>query len=528
MAQSEDTGLPSLPMGARNDVASPGGLQVSSARGASTSGASAPASRRAWALTPKAPPSKAMGEYRSGERTAARMLGKGTVGLGPQCNVMLKKCDRDVQKRWLQARVADLGKSKAEKEAAARDVVVPKDRYTQRRSDVERLRELEEDRMDKVRVENANAKKENKERMDRLKLERQAEMQERVRQNTANQRGRLRPFWQWQNGQGVWVDFSDADCLMLEATHSSFDAGKALTVPELCIGEGPFSFDFDAGVMRDGDGAQHAVRRKLVVKCVQHGHRGSVVGCELEDFRHLCDSLTTQMRCELDEALEHRSQQTRAERERKGRVRTQQSSTSGDTVRTEELRRRVQDERKRAHKKHKLFKERKVQQREGMKTEIQEARKLLAQRKQERLEKQERAMYNKYKEAKTRQQEDAGRRRELVQREMEDRKRNILAIREGVDAASEEAAATLSGGVMLSRAQARVRKVKLDNVSEIHSMKMQNRALREMDVEAEVRWKQYLLSTVRSPTSSGPSPNSIVTRSPETSPHGKRQSLAAM
>ena len=470
-----------------------------------------PALANSIPLTPKAP----------GERSAQRpfprkgaCLGKGTVGLGPECNTQLKRCDREVQRRWLQTRTQDISRSRAERDKQ-KEVLLPKDRYTQHRSEVDRLKMLAEEGLEKVRIKNANSKKEAKEHFEAQRKEDVICKQERVKSQATKQKVTLQPLWQWQNVNKVWSDFALPDNALLEKTHTAFgEANKPLEVQQLCHpsdtdSDVPFTIDFERLLMTNG-GSEIPIRRKLVHLSVQRGNKGSTDS--LEEFRQLCEGLTKQMRSELEGAMHDKTLRTQEERDRKKKIKQQ----SGDEARALELRRKVQHERMKLNKKHKMLKDKGALHRENQRTDIQEERKLIASRKQDRLERQERLLELQYKEVKQRQQDDANRRAANTQDSLVDKKRAILTIKEH----DSSAGIFVSGSIALSKGQSQVRQERLDNVSEITTMKEWIKSTREHDVHEEEQWKQFLLSSVRSKSPASPaslrSPVSKVSELPPT------------
>ncbi|KAJ9469366.1 hypothetical protein DIPPA_01790 [Diplonema papillatum] len=131
-----------------------------------------------------------------GELRRRSLLGKGTTGLGPGCDRMWKRCDRDVQKSWLRGRIAELERTKAEQ--VGQSPVSPKDRYLTTRAEADRMKCVKEDALDKTCLQNATARREARKQVYDLKVTAAKELNERISKEVVEHRRKLEPVWQWR------------------------------------------------------------------------------------------------------------------------------------------------------------------------------------------------------------------------------------------------------------------------------------------------------------------------------------------
>ena len=430
-------------------------------------------------LTPKAP-----GEGSPRRDRVRNYLGRGTWGLGPDCNTLLRKCEKETQRRWLQSRVADLMRSKIQPEPQQS----ARERYTSRRTEVDRLKEGKEEQMEKICNKNAACKKEKKSLHVNRRKQASQEIRARVGEDREKQKKRWIPLWQWHDL--VWNNFPE----MLSREIENNKDHSVVDLPGGQLGASTLRLTFKNSTMtatyEDEDSQSWKVRRKLSIPCAQSGFCSQHCEESVDQFKQMCLNLRRQIQEENDQFFKKRAETTEVQKER--RLYNKAQRDTGGKDRMETLRRSIVCYRERFQKKQRVYKDKDVESKQMKTDEIREMRRQKIQR---RMDKQE--LFEKFLEARTRDFKnklniETSRRNEI------DRKA-IACRRELVERQREENSycPTTVEGIALSKAQVRVRDDRVSNAREVNDSKNRYRLEREADMKDEKEWKLFLSSTVK-------------------------------
>eukprot|EP01065_Artemidia_motanka_P018235 TRINITY_DN21558_c0_g1_i1.p1 TRINITY_DN21558_c0_g1~~TRINITY_DN21558_c0_g1_i1.p1 ORF type:complete len:557 (+),score=99.39 TRINITY_DN21558_c0_g1_i1:173-1843(+) len=173
-------------------------------------------------------------------------LGVGTQGLGEACNSELASVAKQLQRRWLRARVRELSIAKATRAASYGHQFSPQERYTSAKQERERKKELEEEHLDQVNAKIAKEYKLSKARAKEAKLQIGQELITRVAQDKESRKQRMTTTWQWLGWEDtqssmaspLWHDFCPRDsdrieeayqegCTSIEVADSVFLSGQS-------------------------------------------------------------------------------------------------------------------------------------------------------------------------------------------------------------------------------------------------------------------------------------------------------------
>eukprot|EP00755_Sulcionema_specki_P019432 Sspe_Gene.69448::Locus_40935_Transcript_1_1_Confidence_1.000_Length_549::g.69448::m.69448 len=155
LSPASSTGLPMIPMNSGKTVAYP--TPPATARPPAGTRDQNDASPTHAALSPPMTP-----------RPPVTQLGVGTQGLGPSCNVLIRRYERETQKRWLFSRTRLMN------ERAAQEVVRkidPKEAYLSNKSERERQKTETEEMREKAALKNAQQKKDVRSSVERQRNE---------------------------------------------------------------------------------------------------------------------------------------------------------------------------------------------------------------------------------------------------------------------------------------------------------------------------------------------------------------------